>query len=465
MAQTISLSSFMFNRLAQAKIEEKPVFKFKHRPYQLEVENEFDSSKDNFVLYICWARRLGKDAWAFYYACKYAYEHPNARIFYIFPQINQGRKAILEGVTFEGERWIESIIDPRILQRPKNGALYFYDNTIRMSNGSIISIVGDDGDVLVGNNIDILVISEAALVKESTLEYLIPSVLKNKGKIICVSTPRYGSHFNKAILNPEKKGIKSIIRADQAYDNDGNRVYTDEELNMARGLMSKARYNSEYNVDLTAYNELSIYGRSLEEAQYIPMPDLKDKPIFISADLGTSDNSSYTFAIFEDEKLKIINNYRNRNVPTQHYINYVEEWAKQNNIKKRYITLVLPQDSRNIIDANIYLTSREEFWRTAGFNVVTLNHIGVLRGIEITRTAIETHDLQFVDNNNVRNFVAIIKAYEWKTSPNGDIIYVPKHGTGFAASNDADSLEYMNIAFFLDKYEKSIQTESGVIIN
>lgn len=334
-----------------------------------------------------------------------------------------------------------------------------------MSNGSIISIVGDDGDVLVGNNIDILVISEAALVKESTLEYLIPSVLKNKGKIICVSTPRYGSHFNKAILNPEKKGIKSIIRADQAYDNDGNRVYTDEELNMARGLMSKARYNSEYNVDLTAYNELSIYGRSLEEAQYIPMPDLKDKPIFISADLGTSDNSSYTFAIFEDEKLKIINNYRNRNVPTQHYINYVEEWAKQNNIEKRYITLVLPQDSRNIIDANRYLTSREEFWRTAGFNVVTLNHIGVLRGIEITRTAIETHDLQFVDNNNVRNFVAIIKAYEWKTSPNGDIIYVPKHGTGFAASNDADSLEYMNIAFFLDKYEKSIQTESGVIIN
>ena len=150
MAQTISLSSFMFNRLAQAKIEEKPVFKFKHRPYQLEVENEFDNSKDNFVLYICWARRLGKDAWAFYYACKYAYEHPNARIFYIFPQINQGRKAILEGVTFEGERWIESIIDPRILQRPKNGALYFYDNTLRFLNGSIISIVGDDGDTLVG---------------------------------------------------------------------------------------------------------------------------------------------------------------------------------------------------------------------------------------------------------------------------------------------------------------------------
>lgn len=267
------------------------------------------------------------------------------------------------------------------------------------------------------------------------------------------------------MLDPEKKGYKSILRADQAYDNNGNRIYTDEDLAQAKAIMSKARYNSEYNVDLTAYNELSIYGKSLEDAKFIPMPDLKDKSIFISADLGASDNSSYTFAIFDDNKLKIINNYRNRNVPTQYYINYVEDWCKANNIDKKYITMILPQDSKNVIDANRYLTSRAEFWRSSGFNVITLNHVGVLRGIEITRTAIETHDLEFVDNTNVRNFVAIIKAYEWKQSPNGDIIYVPKHGTGFSASNDADSLEYMNIAFFLDKYEKSVKTESGVIIN
>lgn len=461
----LTISEYMFNKLKSAKIEEKPVFRFIHRPYQLEAEKEFEKLHDSLIAYICWCRRAGKDAWVFYYCCKYAYEHPNARIFYIFPQINQGKKAILEGVTFEGERWIEAIIDPRVLMRPKTGALYFYDNTIRFKNGSIISIVGDDGDTLVGSNIDILVISEAALVKESTIEYLVPSVLKNKGKIICVSTPRYGSHFNKTMLDPEKKGYKSILRADQIYDNNGNRIYSDEDLVQAKSIMSKARYNSEYNVDLTAYNELSIYGKSLEDAKFISMPILSGKPIFISADLGASDNSSYTFAIFEDDKLKIINNYRNRNVPTQHYINYVEEWCKKNNIDKKYITIILPQDSKNIIDANRYLTSRAEFWRTAGFNVITLNHIGVLRGIEITRTAIETHDLEFVDNTSIRNFVAIIKAYEWKQSPNGDIIYVPKHGTGFSASNDADSLEYMNIAFFLDKYEKSIKTESGVIIN
>ena len=454
----------MFNRIQNMKQEETPIFRFKHRPYQLKVEQEFEALTDAMIAYICWARRLGKDQWAFHYACKYCVEHPNARVYYIFPQINQGKRAIFEGVTTEGERWIESIIDPRVLKKTKTGALHFYDNTLRFTNGSIISLVGDDGDTLVGTNVDILVISEAALVKRSTLDYLIPSVLKNKGRIICVSTPRYGSYFNETVLNPDSIGYKSVIPADQAYDNDGSRIYTDEDLELARHLMSKEKFNSDYMVDLAAHNETSIYGRSIEDAEYIDMPDIKDKSIFISADLGTTDNSSYVFAIFEDGKIKVLNHYRNRGVPTKHYIDYVKDWCKTYGVDQKYVTIILPQDSKNIIDAARYLTSRAEFWREAGFNVITLNHVGVLRGIEITRAAIENHDMQFVNNTSVINMLNIIKAYEWKTTPQGEIIYTPKHGSGYSASNDADSLEYMNITFFLDKYEKEIKTESGVII-
>lgn len=367
-------------------------------------------------------------------------------------------------MTTEGQRWIESILDPAVLKRPKTGELYFSDNTIRFKNGSIISLVGDDGDALVGSNIDILVVSEAALIKRSTLDYLVPSVIKNKGKIICISTPRYGSYFNEILLDPNSIGLKSIIRADEAYDNDGSRIYTDEELTLAKKLMSKEKFQSDYMVDLSSHNETSIYGRSLEEATFINLPDIRDKSIFISADLGSTDNSSYVFAIFDDNKIKVIHHYRNRGVATQHYIDYVKRWCHDNNIDIRKVTIILPQDGKNVIDAARYLTSRVEFWRESGFNVVTLNHVGVLRGIEITRTAIETGDLQFVNTNAVRNLMNIIKAYEWKTTPQGEIIYVPKHGSGYAASNDADSLEYMCITFLLDKYEKTYRTESGVII-
>lgn len=351
-----------------------------------------------------------------------------------------------------------------MLKRPKTGELYFSDNTIRFKNGSIISLVGDDGDALVGSNIDILVVSEAALIKRSTLDYLVPSIVKNKGKIICISTPRYGSYFNEILLDPNSIGLKSIIRADEAYDNDGSRIYTDEELELARKLMSKEKFQSDYMVDLSSHNETSIYGRSLEEATFIGIPDISNKSIFISADLGSTDNSSYVFAIFDDNKIKVIHHYRNRGVATQHYIDYVKKWCRDNNIDIKKVTIILPQDGKNVIDAARYLTSRVEFWRESGFNVVTLNHVGVLRGIEIARTAIETGDLQFVNTNAVRNLMNIIKAYEWKTTPQGEIIYVPKHGSGYAASNDADSLEYMCITFLLDKYEKTYRTESGVII-
>lgn len=312
-------------------------------------------------------------------------------------------------------------------------------------------------------NINILVLSETAMIKKETFEYMIPSVKKVKGKIICISTPRYGSWFNEMLLDPDKDINKSILKADQAYNNDGSKVYTDEELKEVRSIMSMEKFNSEYNVDLTAYNETSIYGRSLLEARWISLPKISNESIFISADLGSTDNSSYVFASFQNNKLQILHHYRNRGVPTKHYIDYVEQWATANNIDKKYISIILPQDAKNIIDAERYLTSRAEFWREAGFNVITLNHVGVLRAIEITRTAIEVGDMEFVESPSVQNMTNIIKAYEWKTTPNKEIIYTPLHGSGYSASNDADSLEYMAIAFFLNKYNSEHRTDSGVI--
>ena len=313
-------------------------------------------------------------------------------------------------------------------------------------------------------NINVVVVSEAAQIKQQTIDYLIPSLKKVNGKLICVSTPRYGSIFNAKLLDPNSYMTKSILPATQAIiDDKGTRLYTDEELSQLRRMMSKAQFLSEYMVDLAAHDEGSIYGNSLAEATMVDMPNLKDRAIYISADLGASDNSAFTFATFDNDVLTVVHHYRNRGVPTQHYIDYFDGWAKQNGIPKQNITLILPQDSKNIIDIGRYLTSRVEYYRNAGYKVVALNHISVLRGIEITRTAIETGDIQFVKNQTINNMMNIIRGYEWKKTPKGDILPTPAHGTGFAASNDADSLEYMVIAFLAKKYEQNIKFESGVI--
>lgn len=456
-----NFGDFFRQTLKELTSAKEDIIKFKPRPYQKEVQELIDSNDK--PTFICWCRRGGKDQTAFSYCIEKCLEHPNFRVVYIFPLAKQGKQNILDGVTFEGKNWIESIVDISVLKRPKSGALYFYDLSIKFKNGSTIQFVGDDANALVGGNVNILVLSETAMIKKETFEYMIPSVKKVKGKIICISTPRYGSWFNEMLLDPEAKINKSILRADQICDEYGNKVYTDEDLADVRNIMSREKYNSEYMVDLTSYNESSIYGRSFLDAKKIPYPNLKGEPIFISADLGSTDNSSYVFATFKNNKLKVVHHYRNRNVPTKHYIDYVNKWINDNGINKSYVSIILPQDAKNVLDAERYLTSRAEFWREAGFNVITLNHIGVLRGIEITRTAIEVGDMEFVDCTSVNNMINVIKAYEWKKSPQGEIIYTPLHGSGYSASNDADSLEYMAIAFFLKKYEAEHKTESGVI--
>lgn len=453
--------SFFREKLKEFTTSKSEIMKFHPRPYQKDIIEIID--KNDNPTFICWARRLGKDQTIFAYAVEKCLSNKNFRVVYIFPLAKQGKQNILDGVTFEGKNWIESIVDITFLKRPKSGALYFYDLSIKFKNGSVIQFVGDDANALVGGNINILVLSETAMIKKETFEYMIPSVKKVKGKIICISTPRYGSWFNEMLLNSEAEINKSILRADQAIDYNGERVYTPEELDEVSKIMSKEKFNSEYNVDLTSYNESSIYGRSFLEARKIQFPDLKGEGLFISADLGSTDNSSYTFSIFQNNKLKVIHHYRNRNVPTGHYIDYVNNWIAQHNIPKSFVSIILPQDAKNILDAARYLTSRAEFWREDGFNVIQLNHIGVLRGIEITRTAIESGDIEFVDNTEVNNMINIIKAYEWKKSPQGEIIYTPLHGSGYAASNDADSLEYLSIAFFLKKYEANHTTEGGVV--
>ncbi|MGL6099640.1 MAG: hypothetical protein ACRC0G_08430, partial [Fusobacteriaceae bacterium] len=172
--------------------------------------------------------------------------------------------ALLEGVFLDNQPFITSVLNERHLKKPRNGSLYHYDNSIRFKNGSRIYVVGDDGDSLVGGNCNMLIVSEAAMVSKETVDYLIPSVLKIKGRIVLVSSPRYGSHFNQTILENAGDILTSVLSADIITDEHGERIYTDEELALAKSSMSIERFRSEYMVDLSSHNSSSIYGASFE---------------------------------------------------------------------------------------------------------------------------------------------------------------------------------------------------------
>ena len=117
-------------------IDQGEYIKIQYRPYQAELVQKYEEGVRFFL--ICWARRLGKDMFAFSIACREALERPNSIIYYMFVTQKQGKTVLLDGYTEEGQRIIESVLDKRALIKTKSGKLYHNDNSMRFRNGSII---------------------------------------------------------------------------------------------------------------------------------------------------------------------------------------------------------------------------------------------------------------------------------------------------------------------------------------
>lgn len=451
-------------RLLKRK-DEKGGIRIKYRPYQKALVETFEQG-ERFLI-VCWARRLGKDMMTFSLAAKQCINTPNSTVFYMFPTQKQGKQMLLEAKTTDHKSIISSVLNENLLIKPRySQKLYHSDNTIRFKNGSIIYIVDAlNADTKVGGNIDLLVCSEAALYKNNdVIDYLIPSIIKAGGKVVIVSTPRFGSKFNKMFQESDNGYYKSLINAvsDEAVDDEGKKVYTNEELETAKKLMSEEKFNQEYLCDLDAANELSIYNRSLKVAERRDIQLYPQDKIFIALDLGINDATSLTFAKFtDDSKLGVFHHYRNNNEATRHYIDYIETLIKDNKLDKKNVTIILPHDGRNRHDAIETLVSREKAYRDAKFNVQVLSQVDVNDAIELTRSSIQHNDVIFAKNNNIDNFIAILKEYEWKSNKlTGENLFIPHHDV---SSNSADSLEYMVITFFYKKkIDKPAYTKSKI---
>lgn len=446
------------NELERRKKERLNHFVFKARAYQRKIIEVYKENLYNFFI-ICWARRLGKDLLAFSLACEQCLNKSNTIVYYIFPTMKQGKMMILEGFTNNKKRIIEEVINKECLLLPeKSGKLYHSDNSLRFKNGSIIYFVGaQDANTKVGGNLDLLVISEMALIKSSEiLTYLIPSVVNINGKILLVSTPRFGSAFNEMLENTENSEMwyKSILKAtdDEAVDDNDIAIWNDEKLEEAKKNMSIEKFEQEYLCNTDIANELSIYAKSLKLAKFVDKIDKKE--LYISFDLGINDSTVLTFVMDNT----VIHHYQAVSEATQHYINYIKNYIKEIQVNINNVLLILPHDANNRIDYHTHLTSRRKMYADAGFRVFVLKALNVNMTIELTRYAIQQHKLKFLNSDNVRKMIKLMKQYEYrKDNTTDENLLIPVHGRGMSASNTCDSVEYYCIFAFLQEYERNIK--------
>lgn len=410
---------------------------------------------------ICWCRRAGKDAFTFSLADDQCVSVPNSRVFYFLPTIKQAKLVLIDGVLDDGRSFLESIVDVSKLKLTSRGGYLHNDDTIRYKNGSIIYLFGGDtADTKIGSNANLIIFSEAGAMYDKfkmLLNKLLPSVGLTHGKIIAVSTPRYGSYFNEMFNDPniDVEWFKSKIPADKLCFDSGERIYPDEDLEKKKITMSIEEFEQEYMCNTVIANSSSIYNRSIEMALW--EKDIRPNPnerVFVSMDLGVSDGYSLQFGIVRNNKVYILHHYINNNLPNNHYGEYIINWGMQYGLSIRNYQLIIPHDGRNRLDIGNQLMTRAQMYMQQGFaQPIILNAIDVLKGIECLRSVIQNHDMIFVDNASVKGMIDHLKSYEWQTNKSdGSIVYIPNHGKGKSSSNTADSLEYMALYFFANKY-------------
>ena len=450
-----AIINYLESVLKKREKEKQSYLIFKPRKYQQEFVKKYDEGIRFFA--ICWCRRMGKDMFALYIACRECIKNPRSIVYYIFPTIKQGKMMILEGFTNEKERILEAIISKKALKLPeKSDKLFHSDNSIRFKNGSIIYFVDSRvADTKVGGNLDLVVSSETAMQLNPTLlDLLLPAIENVDGKLILVSTPRLGSQFNEIVESNDDKYYKDIMNAldVRAVDDEGNKIWTDEKLENARKMMSKSKFEEELLCNLDVAKESSIYGYSLTQAEWAKDLNTTNKKLYVSEDLGINDSTALVFTIDNT----IIHHYAATDKATIYYIEYIKTFMKEHNIKD--VEIILPHDARNRQDAIDYLTSRREAYNKHFRDVRVLRAYEVNKTIEITRHSIEQHKIKFLDCTSVREMVRLMKAYEWKLdNSTGENLRVPVHGRGLAASNTCDAVEYYCMRMFLSEYENNIK--------
>lgn len=201
----------------------------KLRPYQEVIWDKL--SKDDIKrAFILMHRRAGKDIFCIQWLFAKAITTPG-NYWYLLPQQNQVRRAIWEGITSDGVKYL-SLIPEEVIEKKSEQEM-----KIHLKNGSIISFLGGDRyDTLVGAGIKGCVVSEYALQHPNLYDLVIePMLRESKGWCLFNTTPRGHNHAEDMynFLTKEMNEGRKAFTCKYTVDDTGG-IVTEEDLNEER---------------------------------------------------------------------------------------------------------------------------------------------------------------------------------------------------------------------------------------
>lgn len=429
-------------------------FNFTPRDYQLEALDAFHSGVRNLEL--IWHRRAGKDKVCVAMNARAMIPEGNDPIgriggyYYVFPEFNQGRKALWDNLDNEGFRTLKHI--PESLWASENAQ----QMKLTLKNGSYLQVVGsNEVDSIVGSNPLGLTFSEWSLQDPKVLGYLNPIINANGGFKIFNYTPRGNNHAKK--FHEDAIEDESFYTSLLTVENTG--LFTKEKLEEIKADYIK-RYGDEglflqeYFCSFETPPQGAYYSTQIslarEEGRITKIGYNRDLFVYTAWDLGGSDTTSIIFYQKPKGRINIIDHYETYGMGMEHFRDLLNSKGYQ------YATHYLPHDADNKLQSiSSTIETRADMLRKFIDQGALGGHIqivdksqntGVLDGMAKVRSLFH---IMYFDEGKCERLIECIKNYRtewseknmiWKTMPIHDW-----------ASHSADALRYLAVSYEKEK--------------
>lgn len=285
--------------------------------------------------FILMHRRAGKDVFCLQYLIQEAIDVPG-NYWYILPQQNQVRRAIWEGITKDGVKYL-SFIPEQVIEKISDMEMKVY-----LKNGSIISFIGGDRyDSLVGAGIRGAVISEYALQRPNLYDLAIePMLRETKGWVLFNTTPRGNNHAKEMyeFLTKEMEAGRPAFTCKLTVDDTGGIVTAEDIDEERRRGKPEELIQQEYYCSFAGALQGAYYADMLNNCPLGDYPYDERYPVHTMWDLGVSDSMAIWFVQFVEGTIRVIDYYENHTYGLGHYAGLVLDK------KYRYAGHHLPHD-------------------------------------------------------------------------------------------------------------------------
>jgi hypothetical protein len=389
-----------------------------------------------------WHRRGGKDITDLAITLRSCLSDTGV-YWHVFPTYSQGKKAMWEGVTKDGKRYLD-FIPKETIKRINNQEML-----IEFNNDSIWRVVGSDNvNNLVGAGVRGVVFSEASLQSPLSWQYIQPMLLENNGWAIFNGTPRGENHFYELVeMAKENKNWYVDIKTIE----DTNVVTPAQIEELRREGKPEEIIQQEYYCSFAGSIHGAYYAdmmnKMAKEGRICSVPVDNNVLVNTAWDLGINDAMAITFYQTVGKEIHIIDYYEASGHGFAHYAAMLAQ--KGYNYGKHYA----PHD----IKARELGTgkSRLEVAQSMGIrfeiapSIPRIDGIGAVRGL-LSRV--------WIDKEKGKHLINCLKQYRKDWDEKGQRFR--DHPLHDWSSNGADSFRYLCVSY----KEKLIKTQSHFVL-